>query len=195
MRNFLKIGDIDPIPLLQQIMTQQELWNQNKTRTSHPLSAHRTIDDILLRYNEFKEGDDFTQKVCAELECINMPAFSLLPAAQPIVFGLMTRMAGERLGRVFISRMAPGVVIPLHTDRIPPAEEKYPDAIPPAVYFNRYQVALAASPGVIFKVLDEQIYMEPGSIYYFNNQLEHTVINNSNSDRISMVVDIRSFSP
>lgn len=195
MRNFLKIGEIDPIPLLQQVMTQRELWNTNKTRTSHPLSAHRTIDDILLRYNDFKEGDDFTDKVCAELECVNMTAFSLLPAAQNIVFGLMTRLAGERLGRVFISRMAPGVVIPPHTDRIPPAEERYPDKIPPAVYFNRYQVALKSSPGVVFFAEDEQVYMKPGEIWWIRNQVEHSVVNNSVDDRISMVVDIRSFSP
>lgn len=176
-------------------MTQPELWNGNKTRTSHPLSAHRTIDDILLRYNDFKKGDDFTDKVCADLECINMPAFSLLPAAQNIVFGLMSRMAGERLGRVFISRMAPGVVIPKHTDRIPPAEERHPNAIPPAVYYNRYQVALKASPGVIFRCEDEEVFMAPGSIWWFNNQVIHEVINNGNDDRISMVVDIRSFSP
>jgi Aspartyl/Asparaginyl beta-hydroxylase len=195
MRNFLKIGEIDPIPLLQQVMTQPELWNAKTTRTYHPQSALRNIDDILLRYNAFNEGDDFVEKVCSEIENVNMPAFNVLPAAQNIVFGLMTRMAGERLGRVFISRMAPGCIIPPHTDRIIQAEEAFPNKVPPAVYYSRYQVALKASPGVEFRVGDEQVYMAPGSIWYFNNLIEHSVINNSNDDRISMVVDIRSFSP
>lgn len=195
MRHFLKIADIDPIPLLLELARQPELWNQNQTRTSHPLSAHRTLDDILLRYNNFELGDDFTKKVCAELEAVNMPAFNLLPAAAPIVFGLMARVCGERLGRVFISRIAPNVSIPPHSDRIPPAEETYPDQIPPAVYYERFQVTLQTQPGVVFTAEEEQIYMAPGEIWWFDNEVIHSVENNSDNDRISMVVDIRPFSP
>lgn len=195
MRHFEKIATIDPMPLLHGVMRNPGLWNSNKTRTSHPQSAHRVVDDILLRYNDFREGDDFVEKVCSDLACINMPAFSLLPQAQSIVFGLMARVNGEHLGRVFISRMAPGVSIPPHTDRIPPAEIAFPDRMPPAVYYKRYQVALKAAPGVVFRAMDEQVFMAPGEVWWFDNCVEHEVINNSADDRISMVIDIRPFTP
>ncbi len=191
MRFFQKIADVDPLPLLHSIMRQPQLWNKDRTRTSHPQSAHRVVDDILLRYNEYNEGDDFLDRVCAELEATNRPEFGLLPAAHPIVLGLMSRVCGERLGRVFISRMAPGVVIPNHTDRIPPAEAAFPNRVPPAVYYSRYQIALKASPGVIFRAGDETVFMAPGEVWWFDNCVEHEVINNSADDRISMVVDIR----
>lgn len=195
MRLFHKIADIDPLPLLHAVMRQPWLWNSNRTRTTHPQSAHRVVDDILLRYNEFSDGDDFVDKVCSRLECVNMPAFDLLPQAHPIVFGLMGRVMGEHLGRVFISRMAPGICIPPHTDRIPPAEAAFPDRVPPAVYYKRYQVALKAQPGIVFRAMDEKVYMAPGEIWYFDNCVEHSVINHSNDDRISLVIDIRPFTP
>lgn len=195
MRYFQKIADVDPMPLLHALARNPTLWNGNRTRTMHPQSAHRVVDDILLRYNRYEEGDDFVKVVCADLTAINMPAFAHLSQAQSIVFSLMARVYGEHLGRVFISRMAPGVSIPPHTDRIPPAEEAFPDRVPPAVYYSRYQIALQAQPGIIFRAGDESVYMAPGEVWWFDNCVEHEVINNSADDRISMVIDIRPFSP
>ncbi len=119
----------------------------------------------------------------------------ILPQAVPIIFGLMARVMGEHLGRVFISRMAPGICIPLHSDRIAPAEEAFPGKMPPAVYYERYQIALKASPGVVFRAGDEEVFMEPGTIWWFNNCVPHEVLNHSGDDRISLVVDIRPYQP
>jgi hypothetical protein len=195
VRYFQKIADIDPMPLLHAISRAPHLWNSNRTRTQHPQSAHRVVDDILLRYNDYTEGDDFVEKVCADLTAVNQPAFAALPQAIPIVFGLMARVVGEHLGRVFISRMAPGICIPPHTDRIQPAEDAFPDRIPPAVYYSRYQIALQAQPGIVFRAMDEKVYMAPGEVWWFDNCVEHEVINNSADDRISLVIDIRPFAP
>ena len=195
MRYFQKLGTIDPLPLLHAVTRQKHLWNADKTRTWHPQSAHRVVDDILLRYNDFGDGDDFVEKVCSRIDCANKPAFAALPEAAAIIFPLMGRLNGEHLGRVFISRMAPGISIPPHTDRIPPAEEAFPDRVPPAVYYERYQIALKAQPGVVFRAGDESVFMAPGDVWWFDNCVEHEVVNNSNDDRISLVVDIRPFSP
>ncbi len=198
MRNFMQVAaNVDPLPLLHALALQPQLWNTNKARTWHPQSAHRVIDDVLLRYNDYdpERGDDFVERVCSEIPVVNLPAFGALPQAVPIVFGLMARVMGEHLGRVFISRMAPGVCIPPHTDRIGPAEEAFPDKMPPAVYYQRFQCILKSQPGVIFRVEDEEVYMEPGSIWHFDNCRVHEVKNFSKDDRISLVIDIRSFQP
>jgi hypothetical protein len=198
MRHFQQIaGGVDVLPLLHAIALQPHLWNADRTRTWHPQSAHRVVDDILLRYNEFnpERGDDFVERVCSEIACVNMPAFAALPQAQPIVFALMARVCGEHLGRVFISRMAPGICIPPHTDRIAPAEEAFPGKVPPAVYFARYQIPLKAQPGVVFRAGDESVFMEPGTVWWFDNCVEHEVQNHSQDDRISLVLDIRPFRP
>jgi hypothetical protein len=196
MRNFQFIANIDPLPLLHALAIQPRLWNSNTTRTHHAQSAHRVVDDILLRYNAFDpETDDFVERVCSEIPSVNMPGFAALPQAVPIIFGLMARVMGEHLGRVFISRMAPGICIPLHSDRIAPAEEAFPGKMPPAVYYERYQIALKASPGVVFRAGDEEVFMEPGTIWWFNNCVPHEVLNHSGDDRISLVVDIRPYQP
>lgn len=197
MRNFQLIATgVDPLPLLHALTLRPELWNNVTTRTHHAQSAHRVIDDILLRYNAFNPAeDDFVETVCSELPAVNHPAFALLPQAVPIVFGLMARVQGEHLGRVFISRMAPGMCIPPHSDRIAEAEALFPEKMPPAEYYERYQIALKASPGVVFRAGDEEVFMEPGTIWWFNNQVVHEVQNNSGDDRISLVVDIRPFRP
>ena len=38
---------------------------------------------------------------------------------------------------------------------------------------------------------DEQLEMRSGDVFWFNNKLEHEVVNNSGMDRISIVVDIK----
>lgn len=194
MRYFQQIAaNVDVLPLLHAVQRQPEMWNANRVRTAHPQSAHRVVDDIVLRYTPYNEGEDFLDKVCSSIACVNTPAFAQLPQAQPIVLGLMAKVSGEHLGRVFISRMAPGVSIPWHNDRIPPAEDAFPDRVPPAVYYERYQVALQAQPGVVFQAGDEKVFMAPGDVWWFDNCAEHTVLNNSADDRISLVIDIRPF--
>ena len=196
MSDFLRIAQgIDMMPLLSAVMRQPTLWNANTTRTHHSQSAHRIIDDILLRYNRFDPTGDFVDQVCSRIEAVNQPAWSLLPQATDLVFGLMARLQGEHLGRVFISRMRPGTSIPLHTDRIPPAEAAFPDRLPPALYYERYQLPLQSRPGVMFEVNGQVMPMQVGECWWFRNDLPHTVINNSDADRISLIVDIRPFSP
>lgn len=198
MRNFQQIASgLDVGPLLNAIQRKPQLWNQYGVRTWHPESVHRVIDDIVLRYNSFDGreppiGDDFVEAVCSRLECVNYPPWNELPEVAGLIFPLMFRVQGLHLGRVFISRMRPGTVIPAHSDRIAPAEEQFPSRMPPAVYYDRYHIVLASSPGVIFKCGDEQISMQKGEAWYFNNQLLHEVVNNSADDRIHLIADIHS---
>jgi hypothetical protein len=86
-------------------------------------------------------------------------------------------------------------VIPLHSDRDAASERDYPDREIPAVYYERYQLTLRAQTGVVFLAGDERIYMESGTIWWFDNQAQHSVVNNSQDDRIAMTIDIRTYKP
>lgn len=194
MRNFQLISQGSGTGgLLQAVKRHPELWNQFTVRTHHPQSAHRVVDDIILRYNPFDEGDDFVEKVCSETFVVNYPSMAKLPEARNLVMGLMAVVGGEHLGRAFISRIRPGVAIPPHSDRIPPAEEAFPSKIPPAIYYDRYHIVLESRPGVVFRCGEEKIEMAGGDVWWFNNQLEHEVVNNSDGDRLSLVVDIATY--
>lgn len=193
MRNFLLMAtNVDVGPLVYAITQQPELWNQFGVRTFHTKSVHRIVDDIILRYNKFDKGDDFVEKVCSELAVENYPAMQKLPQARPLIFTLMTRVEGEHLGRVLIARMPPGTHIPSHTDIIPQASEAFPNKIPPAIYYDRYHLVLKSKAGAIIRAGDEQVHMAQGELWWFDNTKEHEVINNSDDDRIHMIIDIHS---
>lgn len=193
MRNFSRIASgLNVAALLQEIQSQPELWNQFPVRTSHPQSAHRVVDDIVLRYSKFDTGDDFVECVCSEVAVVDYPAWYKLPSAHPFIFGLMTQVKGVHLGRCMVTRVAPGICIPPHSDRIPIAEELFPDKIPPAVYYERFHLCINAAPGVQFRCGDETAVMGIGEVWWFNSQIEHEVLNNSAEDRTHLIMDVRT---
>ena len=165
---------IDPLPLLDQVKDYPELWNIDDSWISNkPKSAAiYDVDNLILRFNKGQQW--------------NREAFSILSHAQTIIFDLMRAIPAEHMGKVLITRLRPGVSIPPHIDHMPPG-------IP--CYYQRYQIPLQAKAGVMFHCGGESLYMEPGKTYWFNNQLMHSVMNDSDEDRISMFADIRPFTP
>lgn len=179
MKNFLRISDkAFTMPILLALHTKPELWDQNILRTSHPDSPHRDCSDVWLMFNEVQENQ--TAAVINDREVVPYVGWYAIPEAQDLVFDLMRMVRGTRLGRVVISKLPPGKMIAPHVDGGAPAE-----------YFTRFQVCLQSRPGCIFKIENEQVQFNPGEIWRINNRAEHSVINNSDDDRIAMVVDIR----
>jgi hypothetical protein len=208
MRNFLRIAEnIIVSPLLCNIARNTHLWDQYTIRRSFSkYSASRDVGTILLRFPQANSEDEYLDKVCGELEAVNYPAFNTLFEARSIIFSLMNHVSGERLGRAFITKLQPGAKIFPHTDLIPDDLEGMPEVdkdkcdllrkLPQmALYYDRYHVVLNSQPGVIFRCGDEQVYMAPGEVWWFDNTVEHEVINNSNDDRIHLIVDIKSGTP
>jgi hypothetical protein len=193
MRNFLMIANgIDFMPVLLEVQRQPELWNRFQVRSFHDRSGVRGLDDIVLRYNRFDEGDDFVDAVCSRIEVVDYPAMRALPMARQMCLAVMAKVQGVHLGRVFVSRIKPGDGIGPHTDHIAPAEEAFPDRIAPAAYYDRYHVPLQSGPGCYFRCGDETVLMSPGQLWWFNNEVEHEVSNQSGHDRMHLVMDIHS---
>lgn len=191
MRNFLCLAKgVDVIPLLHALARRPDLWGRYPVRFFHEQSIHHGIEDVVLRYNPYAEGEDFLDKVCSSIECENYPPMKDLPEARALVLSVMARVGGERLGRAFISRVAPGKSIGLHSDRIGPAEDAFPGREAPARYYDRYHVVLQSAAGSVFQCGDETVHMASGEVWWFQNELPHAVANNSPIERIHMVVDI-----
>lgn len=168
---------VDTMPLVHALHTRPDLWNRNALRREYPGTPHRECDDIWLRFQP--EGMTVDQIVDAH-ESVNYSGFAELPAARSIIFALMRQVEGERLGRVMITRLAPGKRIYPHVD-----------GGDHAAYFKRYQVALQSYPGVVFRAADEQVQMRTGDVWWFDNSQEHEVVNNSGDDRLALIIDIR----
>lgn len=177
MRNFQLIAaGADVVPLLHAVARQPELWNRDALRTAYPGTPHAEADDIWLWFNR----TDDPEAVVDDNETVPYPAWMALPQARSLVFDLMRRVEGTRLGRVMITRLAPGRTITPHADQGAPA-----------AYYERYQVALQSLPGCLFRIGDETVTFSTGDVWWIDNRKEHAVVNNSADDRIVLIIDIR----
>lgn len=187
MRNFLNVSSgADVMPLLLAIRRRPELWKEDNYLRDYPQGPFGEIESIMLRFpvktvHETEEDLKDHLSRYDQHENIDYPPYKLLPEARPLIMGLMTVVAGERLGRVMINKIAPGGRIYPHADTPVHAE-----------YWSRFHIVLHSRPGVDFRCGEERIYMETRSVWWFNNQLEHEVVNNSDEDRIHLIVDIRT---
>lgn len=177
MRNFLKIGEIDPFPLLHALHLKPELWDQNTLRTQHPISPHKEVNDIWLFFNRQDRAED----VINDIQTYEYPAWHELPQVRAIIFDLMRRVEGVQLGRLLITKLIPGAKIPAHVDEGAPVE-----------FYTRYQIALQSLPGAIFRIGRETVNFRSGEVWKIDNGIEHEVKNNSSEDRIVMIADIRT---
>lgn len=186
MRNFLKIGQgTDVMPLLASIARQPGLWKVDTYLRDYPQGPFGDVDSIILRFPKkiiAATADEAEQHLAAtdQHESYDTPAYRSLPEARGLVMGLMSYVGGTRLGRVIINRIRPGGRITPHCDTPEHAE-----------YYERHHIVLQSLPGVVFRCEDEQVYMATGETWWFNNAAEHEVINNSSTDRIHLIVDVR----
>lgn len=185
MRNFLKLGSVDVIPLLLAIKQHPELWKEDTYLRDYPQGPFGEIETIFLRFpvKSVKETEQEVQDHLSKYdphENIDYPAYQILSQARPLVMNLMNYVQGTRLGRVMINKINPGGKIFPHID----TEEH-------VKYWRRHHIVLQSAPGVLFRAGDEQINPMQGDIFWFDNGQEHSVVNNSADERISMVVDIK----
>jgi hypothetical protein len=187
MNNFLQIGTgLDINPLLLQLRRNPQLWREDTYLRDYPQGPFGEVETIMLRFpvksvHETEEALQQHQAQYDQHENVDYPAYRLLTEARPIVMNLMHYVGGERLGRVMVNKIAPdGRVFP-HADT--PVH---------ANYWDRFHVVIQSVPGVEFRCGDEQVYMPTGTIWWFQNAIEHEVVNSTGTDRIHMVIDIRT---
>lgn len=178
MNNFQYIGKVDTFPLLHEVQRHPELWNENDLRTTHPQSAHKQASDIWLWFNKVTDGQEYA--VTDDIQTQPYRAWSMLTHARLLTLDLMRRVDGTQLGRVLITKLSPGTQITPHTDYGAPA-----------TFYRRYQIALQSYAGAVFYSGDEQVVFQTGDVWWINNRVEHSVINNSVDDRIALIADIR----
>lgn len=193
MRHFLQLGsNVQIMPLMlaiHRLAKAQDVWKEDTYLRDYPQGPFAHTESIILRFPD-RSVHETEQALAAhefgfdQHENHDQPVFKLLPEARPLIFQLMNAVQGERLGRVIINKLIPGGVIYPHEDTPAHAE-----------YWDRFHIVLQSSPGSNFRAGEEWVYMETGDVWWFNNRINHEVINNSAEDRIHMVVDIRTSKP
>lgn len=180
--NFRLIADnIDATDLRDTLVKNPEFFGLYDFRGSTYDSPHTQMRDIWVRYKDVvphlvaNDMRGFTD----EHEPIWYPIAKMIPEVFPIVTELMERVQAKRLGGVLITKVPPGGRIDPHVDRGWHA-----------AYYDKYYVPILNNDGATFNFPDGAIAPNYGEVYWFRNDVPHWVINDSDTDRIAMIVCI-----
>lgn len=191
MRHFTLVNEgIDVAPVLAELAKCDDLWNAHRARKDAPGTPHQAMDDLWLRFNDvapFERGERPWSEFSAEHTPINYPGWYRLPSLRPIIFDLMRDVEGEALYGVLITRIPPGGSIDPHSD----------DSFHVQLT-EKFYLSLQSDPGAEFHCIyndgasAESLNPKPGEIWLFDNRKRHAVSNNSQTDRITAIVCIRT---
>lgn len=175
--NLYKVRDGYEVEALYQQL-QGNVWNRLRMRTEHPQSPHRELSDIWVRYNDFANYNGDMERFNGPHESVWYPVADELSEAKR----LSLELAGNaELGAVLITK-------------IPAGKQCYPhiDQGWHAQYYEKHAIQIRGHKDQSFHVENESLVTLTGDEFFFNNSRPHWVINDSNEDRITMIVCIRS---
>ena len=189
MKNFLKIADLDTLPLLLAIKRNPDLWKADTYLRDYPQGPFGEVESIMLRFPTKRvfelEADLERYKDSLEQHfCVDQPAYKALPDARPLVMWLASRVGAEMIGRCFINKVKPGGVIYPHVDT-----KAHTD------FYSRHHICLESNDRSMLRAGDERVNMRPGEVWWFDNSQEHEVVNEGATDRMHLIVDLRCVQP
>ena len=195
MKYFQRVSygiDVNPIALA--LARQPELWNTITDRRSVKGTAHLDTSDIWLRFNSQDNRHDDTNdeigspewrekydKFVGEHHATWYAAYYKLPQVRKLIFQMMALCEGVELGGVLITRIPAGKSVLPHADH----------GWHPHHYNTKIYIPLETNGEVYNRCENETVVMNLGEAWYFNNEVEHEVINNGTTDRITLIICIR----
>lgn len=187
--NFLKVVEgVDISRVMAELEAAPHLWNEHSVRKEYAGTPHSRMSDIWVRYNAFENFKGDLNAFNEEHIPVWYPAWYQLPSLHPIVHGLMTIAEGEMIGGVLITRVPPGEKILPHADKSWHVN-----------YFSKFYLSLQSAPGSVFgckhRGHTETIEPKTGECWLFDNRKVHWVENNSDRDRITCIICIRTENP
>lgn len=148
-------------------------WNQDRQRTLDRESPHREVDDIYARFVPVKDWGT-SQRMVWYYEDLTL---KLVPLVTPLV----DYVEGEELGGVLITRIPPRQAVHPHVDTGWHAEK-----------FSKYLICIKANAAQAFCFEQQQLHTESGECFWFDNSHRHWVTNNTDEERVSLIVCIKT---
>lgn len=169
--------------LKKSLKKHPEIWNQHTLRTESPDSPHHGCDDIWVRFNDIKNYDpNNPQAFHGEHESVWYKS-EIFDYVFQIAIGLCCDIKRQiSIGGVLITRIPAGGKVLRHNDAGRWHAEFYKD---------KYLIPIQANEKQTFNFDGESHVTEVGHIYKFNNLEDHWVDNDSDEDRISLIICMR----
>lgn len=179
----LVCSNLDVLPLQEELLANLDEFDKYNQRRTFPNSPHAQMNDVWVRYNDINPflAKGSLEGFEAEHDSIWYPVLDKIPSVKKVVFDLMRVVDGERLGGVLITKLPPGGHITRHTD-----------AGWHAQYYDKFYVPILNKKGSTFGFDDGIIDPNLGDAWWFDNSNPHWVDNKSDTDRIAMIVCIRT---
>lgn len=180
MISFIKVADnLNVSPLAHALEENKDLWDEYSQRRTFPGSPHSEMTDIWARFGDVSDGDFSKLHSCHD--SVWYPCSEKLTGLRDIVFKIMSLVDGERLGGVLITKLPAGGKIAPHADSGWHAS-----------YYEKFYVALKNPAGSVFGFEDGEFMANDGDCYMFRNDRMHWVINGGGSDRLAIIVCIKT---
>jgi len=174
------MSGINVAPVLAALQRHPELWNQHPHRTESEDSPHHGLDDIWFRFNDYTGYDGDMVTFNAPHQSVWYPSADIIPV-KDICYGLMTEFRGDQLGGVLLTRIPAGATCQPHVD-----------GGWHAGYYRKFGVQIQGDLRQAFQFEGESFSAVAGDVYEFDNSRLHWVTNNSDEDRITMIVCIKT---
>jgi hypothetical protein len=183
MKHFIKIGEVDVLPILLQLDKHPELWDIHPGRRMNANSPHNGLSDLWLRYRALDELEQGVNHNEPFFPPVWYPEYYILSEVKPIIQSVMTRVNGTALGGCLFTKIPPGKQVKPHTDEA---------SWHARTYNLKAYVTIKSNPNVVNYTEDEPLVMRPGEVWTFDNLKMHSVINNGDDDRITLMMAIRT---
>jgi len=174
MENFRLIGRFNPEATAKEL-TATKLWNWLNLRKAPGLN-HNVVEDIVLRFQPV-QGQHTLMSFFNDLDCVDYFSQSFLKETMKLVTGSFD---STKMGRIIAAKLKPGATINSHVD-----EGAYVKA------HDRFHLVITTNPDVKFSCGGEEVHMNSGEVWWFDNSKEHSVTNGGKAERIHVVVDMR----
>lgn len=163
--------------LVSQIDANPSVWDGYKARTAAYGTPHGGVSDIWVRYNAWKNfnGDmaDFNGPHSSEW----YPVVEHIPAVIRLCLDVLEYVGDTELGGVLITRVPPGGEVKPHVD-----------GGWHAGHYRKHAVQLRGNQKQGFFFVGHEVRAEPGQVYAFDNSKVHFVKNESDSDRMTLII-------
>ena len=183
LREVIKTCDYKGILEILKTVPEEE-WNKDTVvRNSKEKVDNTNLDTraLMLKYKSTAAtGPGFVDYEKNDVETLN----KLKPFLDEIISDAKNFYGYEnlKLTNIVFTELRRGGIIPEHSD-----------TGKMLTTHHRIHIPLVSDPAVKFTLDHKDYYLEPGHGYEINNQLTHEVRNESNIDRIHMIIDLKEW--
>lgn len=172
---------MDVSELRRQLDDHPELWNQHPARLA-PGGPFDETSDLWVRFRDPSELTSIEAYADPHFP-IFYPSWHVLTALHAIVWNVMYLEHATMLGGILITKIPAGSRVKPHHDR----------GRWHAEFFNRkIYIPVKANSRCINYCGDESVVMKTGDAWHFDNLQIHSVVNEGDEERITVIICIRT---